>query len=60
MKFELIIHELEGEAFTEHPESRMLETARILRDCAKRMESGTPYGVLFDVNGNSVGTFTFK
>lgn len=33
------------------------ETARILRDVAKRLERGDLAGVAWDVNGNHVGEF---
>jgi hypothetical protein len=34
------------------------EIVRILRECAVAVELGTETGKLFDINGNSVGTFT--
>lgn len=51
MIFELKI-DSENAAFSESPE---LETARLLRQTADRLENGNDYGSLTDFNGNLVG-----
>ena len=51
MKFTLEI-ESENAAFSESPE---IETARLLRQTADRLETGDEYGKLMDYNGNGVG-----
>ena len=34
------------------------EVARLLREVADRVEGGDDHGVIMDVNGNNVGTFS--
>ena len=41
-------------------EDARAETARILRDLAERVEAGRNEGKLYDINGNSVGSFWIK
>lgn len=44
-------------AFDDEPE---FESARILRDIATQVESGYDGGTVRDINGNSVGCWSFK
>lgn len=44
-------------AFTEND---MCEVARILRDVATSLESGSENGKCRDINGNTVGTWQLK
>lgn len=46
----------DNDAFSD---SESMEVARILRDAAARIESGEMRGNLRDVNGNTVGAFSF-
>jgi hypothetical protein len=56
MKFILEIS-TDNAAFTDSPG---IETARILREAADRIERGTNNSRLRDVNGNTVGGFEFS
>lgn len=38
----------------------LIETARILRDAANKVEQGEHPGTLRDVNGNKVGAYQFE
>lgn len=56
-----LIMGIDGDAFQDGERNR--ETARILRDVARRLEAGDyfdHYRTLFDVNGNDVGRAAFK
>lgn len=48
--------DLGNEAFDE-PDKRRAEVARIIRETAGKIADGATGGVLFDVNGNSVGNW---
>ena len=52
-----ILIETDNAAFADGPE---YEIARILRRLAEDIEAGREPGVLMDVNGNLVGTVTYK
>lgn len=59
MEFTLNITNMDGSAFSENegggPE---METARILREIADRIEAGhLDAGIIHDVNGNKVGQY---
>ena len=57
MRFTLKIDNYDNDAMTEIPYS---ETARILRDAARRIENGVTSGSIRDTNGNTVGSFEFR
>ena len=66
MTFRLAI-DTDNAAFGDVPDenvmARHMETARILKDVAKRLEQGEDfekYRTLFDINGNDVGRAAFK
>ena len=48
--------ETENDAFKRRP---LAEIARILRETADRVANGTDEGKIRDLNGNTVGTFTY-
>ena len=55
MKFKLSVH-TDNAAFEDRPR----ELAEVLRGVAKRVEAGADYGLIFDSNGNSVGSFNHE
>jgi hypothetical protein len=55
--FKLEIVHTENAAFEDN---RGYEIARILRDAADKIETGTSEGALFDYNGNRVGAFELE
>ena len=52
-----IIIRMDNAAFEEEPAT---EISRILRDLAERVELGSGYENLRDINGNTVGTFRIE
>lgn len=56
MKATIIIR-MDNAAFEEEPAT---EISRILRDLAERVELGSGYENLRDINGNTVGTFRIE
>ncbi len=50
--FRLDITDMDDAAMDENPRE---EVARILRETADKVENGTDYGNLRDINGNNVG-----
>ena len=50
--FRLDITDMDDAAMDESPRE---EVARLLRQTAKRVENGSDYGYLRDINGNTVG-----
>jgi hypothetical protein len=62
LTFRLYI-DTDNAAFGDDAASRNMETARILRKIADRLEAGEDflfYQTLFDINGNDVGRAAFK
>lgn len=52
--------ETDNEAFNSPTEGERYEIARILEAVRQQVLFGHTVGKLMDINGNSVGTFTFK
>ncbi len=56
MKFNLEIKSSNA-AFADSPE---IETVRLLRQTADRLEAGAEFGALMDINGNRVGDWNLE
>ena len=57
MGFKLTI-KTDNAAFSEDEGGPNLEVARLLREAADKIENGGDGGVLMDVNGNRVGSYS--
>lgn len=55
--FTATINSLGNSAFGDDREA---EVARLLREVAKRVEDGAESGTIKDINGNTVGEFSFS
>jgi hypothetical protein len=55
--FTLTIDNLGNAVFSDDPQA---EVARILRELAEKLEDGVEFGNIKDLNGNTVGSFSFS
>jgi hypothetical protein len=47
-------------SFTDNPVFQHTETARILREIARKIDAGYSNGAVRDANGNTIGSFEFE
>ena len=59
MAYFRVVIEKDNAAFREEYDSKYIESARILREIAEKLDAMTPSGDLRDVNGNRIGDFGF-